>query len=39
MAETGEIVNDGHSRLNATRVAEVVRPHDADELRYAGLFA
>lgn len=35
MAETGEVVNDVHSRLNATRVAEIIRPRDADELRAA----
>ncbi|HEV2296839.1 MAG TPA: FAD-binding oxidoreductase [Tepidisphaeraceae bacterium] len=30
-----EIVNDVHSRLNATRVAGIARPRDADELRAA----
>lgn len=41
MSETRDdiIVNDVHSRLNATRVAEVVRPRDADELRAAVLRA
>jgi len=32
-------VNDVHSRLNTTRVAEIVRPRDIDELRVAVLDA
>jgi FAD/FMN-containing dehydrogenase len=32
---SGQVVNDVHSRMNRTTVAEVVRPQDADELREA----
>src|SRR5258708_3097942 len=33
--DTAPIVNDVHSRLNRTRVAEIARPRDGDELRAA----
>ena len=33
--DTGTIVNDVHSQLNATRVAEIVKPHDVEALQAA----
>src|SRR5687768_13686369 len=35
MSGDPNVVNDVHSRLNPTRVADVVRPRDSDELRSA----
>ncbi len=35
MGDSVDIVNDVHSRLNATHVAEVAQPRDVDELRAA----
>ena len=34
-SETGTLVNDIHSQLNATRVARIVKPRDVTELRAA----